>query len=99
MTTYQQAICDELNAEFDAAASATPTLAVAATPVKAPATHVLHVVVALPPDACLMKQIVPPELQQDDKQRYIKSLEYRLMIDLESKGDHHKRLMLLLSKL
>ncbi len=45
-----------------------------------------------------MKQILPPELQPYDRQRYVKDLEYRLMIDLESEGDRHERLMLLFNK-
>ncbi len=43
-----------------------------------------------------MKQIMPPELQPYDKQRYIKDLEYRLMIDLEDAAERHERLRLLL---
>lgn len=41
---------------------------------------------------------MPPELQPYDKQRYVKDLEYRLMIDLESEGERHERLLLLFNK-
>jgi len=43
-----------------------------------------------------MKQILPPELQPYDRQRYIQDLEYRLMLDLEDAGERHQRLLHLL---
>jgi hypothetical protein len=46
-----------------------------------------------------MMRIIPPELTPYDRERYIKDLEYRLMIDLETEGDRHKRLMFLFGKL
>jgi hypothetical protein len=45
-----------------------------------------------------MKHILPPELQAYDRKRYIKDLEYRLMIDLESEGERQERLLLLFNK-
>ena len=45
-----------------------------------------------------MKQILPPDLRPFDRERYIQDLEYRLMIDLESEGDRHERLMILFGK-
>ena len=45
-----------------------------------------------------MKQILPPELAPYDRKRYVKDLAYRLMIDLESEGDRHERLMLMFGK-
>ena len=43
-----------------------------------------------------MKQILPPDLRPFDRERYIKDLEYRLMIDLEDAVERHDRLRLLL---
>ena len=43
-----------------------------------------------------MKQILPPELQPYDRKRYVRDLEYRLMIDLEDEGERHQRLLHLL---
>ena len=43
-----------------------------------------------------MKQILPPELQAYDRKRYVRDLEYRLMIDLENQGERHQRLLHLL---
>ena len=43
-----------------------------------------------------MKQILPPELQPYDRKRYVRDLEYRLMIDLENQGERHQRLLHLL---
>lgn len=43
-------------------------------------------------------RIIPPELKPYDRERYIKDLEYRLMVDLESEGDRHERLMYLFGK-
>jgi len=42
--------------------------------------------------------IIPPELQPYDRKRYLKDLEYRLMIDLEDQGERHERLLLLFNK-
>ena len=33
-----------------------------------------------------MKQILPPELQPYDRKRYVRDLEYRLIIDLKIKA-------------
>ena len=43
-------------------------------------------------------RIIPPELKPYDRERYIKDLEYRLMVDLESEGDRRERLMYLFGK-
>jgi len=43
-------------------------------------------------------RIIPPELKPYDRERYIKDLEYRLMVDLENIGERHERLMHLLSR-
>ena len=45
-----------------------------------------------------MMQILPPDLRPFDRERYIKDLEYRLMLDLESEGERHERLLLLFNK-
>ena len=41
--------------------------------------------------------VTPPELQAYDRKRYVKDLEYRLMIDLENQGERHQRLLHLLN--
>ena len=42
-------------------------------------------------------QIMPPELTPFDRKRYVRDLEYRLMIDLENAAERHERLRLLLT--